>query len=408
MTDIDFDELDKAVNSLMTQHEMTSQQTEPAQLGTPSPATTLRDEGQVSRPSTATSAPSPAIRRQGARFMDVKPPTQGSRMRPVRQNPSEGPSRESVTLEPQASNIAPPAQAHEEVVPAPEAAPEYASYVPEAQDTLDAAELKPDFEGYSVEVPGDVAGKPSEEGETNVTAEQFSPPAEKEQPVIEPEVSPEPADTPMQSPFLSDVEVDKRPLGAAMQELLGGDVIADEQLPTQTPEPVSTELQADMTMKEEVGPEEPVGPWPDEQAPDASLPPEPLPPEFSAEVLALESDDAPGVQQAVAPVVAAPVIPEATPDQTVQTDTDAMEHAPVQPAESVASSQTAPGDIPTQYAATAADAPEPSAIFDEAATEPQQLQHPEKKKSGWSVMIWIVLLLIIGVGGGIAGWYLLQ
>lgn len=408
MTDIDFDELDKAVNSLMTQHEMTSQQTEPAQLDTPSPspATTSHDEGQTSRPSTTAPVLSPAIRRQGVRFMDVKPPTQGSRMRPVRQNPSEGPSRESVALEPQTSNITSPAQIHEEVVPASEAAPEYASYAPEAQDTTDAAELKPDFEGYSVEVPGDVAGKPSEEGEMNVAAEQFSSPAEEEQPVTTPEVSPEPADTPMQSPFLSDVEVDKRPLGAAMQELLGGDVIADEQPLTQTSEPVSTELHADMTMKEEVGPEEPVGPWPEEQVPDASLPPEPLPPEFSAEVLALESDDAPGIQEAVARVIATPVTPEATPGQTVQTD--AMEHASVQPTESVTLSQTTPGDIPTQYAATAADAPEPSAIFDEAATEPQQLQHPEKKKSGWSVIIWIVLLLIIGVGGGIAGWYLLQ
>lgn len=82
--------------------------------------------------------------------------------------------------------------------------------------------------------------------------------------------------------------------------------------------------------------------------------------------------------------------------------------APLPPAD-VAKPET--GDVPQQYQAADDIAPQPEPMFDAAASQPatQELEHKEKKSSGWGVFFLIILCALVGVAGGVAAhFFLLQ
>ncbi len=192
MTDIDFDELDKAINSLVSgdSKKGTATATIPATpvapvepavpVLTPAPAT------PAASPTPSLTVPTPPSRPQG-RFMDVVHPS--SDMRPGLNIPDRSP-REGITIT--------PPSAPEPVIPKPE--PEPAEDPPAPQDTP-----------------------------------------------VEPAV-PVPTPTPVatESPFLKDAKVEKRPLGGLSE--------AVERTPD-TDSPLPDELQPDVLSLESDNPQ---------------------------------------------------------------------------------------------------------------------------------------------------------
>lgn len=156
-----------------------------------------------------------------------------------------------------------------------------------------------------------------------------------EEPVVEAPKSEEPA-APLESPFLSDAKVEKRPLGAFSTE--------------ETPAPAS-----------EVAPEKPK----EEEIPLLEAPDEPL---LSAET-----------EKEVEP----------TPEVKAEPTPAPVEDEPV-----------GPTSITQQYKEQPSTTDQPSgAIYDTEAYH-QPLAHPTKKKSGTLVIVWIVLLILLGAGVG--------
>ena len=363
MTDIDFDELDRAVSSLMDKHgrspENTSSQpsSQPPVDNTPqvSEGVVQPDTASISAAETApqpsalsaANAPAPSIaaapivQRRG-RFMDVVT--------------SSG-TRTSATERPDLS----------------------------ARPSREAAPLQPSSQAFQ-----QVAGEPVTQDTSNATTSDMQSNQEFEPRDLD---ALEPLEfAPLESPFIEGIAVDKRPLGSvshASPEPL--DATPSDASEVVMPDPMTFGVgqDADVNLGEPASdtshPElESTDPWASETQRDSPAHEEPLRPELSPEVLAVESSE---------------IIVEPQPVVAEQPHSSAR-------AESTDQSGL-PGNITPQYNAVAADTPQPGGIFEAAAETPQPLAHPEKKKSGWMVMVWILLLVVIGAAGGVAAWYFL-
>lgn len=154
---------------------------------------------------------------------------------------------------------------------------------------------------------------------------------------------------PLESPFLTDAKIEKRPLGGFGEPAPAADL------------PVTTE-------------EQPV--------------------ELSDALTSIDSEDA-------APVIAAEPEqkPEPTPSTTV---TETIEANPVADTNGLSSS------IQQQYTEQPSTTEQPSgAIFDTDSYH-QALAHPPKKKSGFLTVLWIIGILVLGAGlGAVAYFYVL-
>lgn len=396
MTDIDFEELDKAVSSLMNQRTKPNQSSEPSQ-----PTSVMTDSGGAEPDSRVSSeapvvsaepeqvdsaqpvsgepvAPSPAIRRTSGRFMDVVHPSSDMRSGVNKQQaPSQRPPREASPLQP--------------IAPQPDPVQANAEKSPDDGSNDLHEESYGDLE---MTLGGQGVG---DESVDTITATNLS----------EPNASADFSEqnnelSPMQSPFLADVEVDKRPLGGDQDELQVDSGADTPGVDTKVDDSDGSSLSSDVSMPD------PLDNWQPPEADDSGSveapknnptdesadaltvekvaddtdagPAKVTPPELSAEVLALESDTAQPI------------------DDDVASSEAAADKSPAQPVS---------GDIPTQYKASDTEGPEPSAVFEAAAEEPRELQHPAKKKSGWLVIVWILLLLMIGAGTGVAVWFFL-
>ena len=314
MSDIDFDELDKAVNSLM------NQRTEPGSVDLPiQPASTSAQDSfsptpqqslvsEVSATSSGTPQPTTIVRRSTGKYMDMVSPAARSRSAPVKQDAIKPVSRDNGSIQP----------------------------------TQPASMTSP----YESQVATSVESETVDQ--TSVTLS-----------------TPEP----MQSPFLSDIAVDKRPLGSQDPTTQDNWNIPD--FTEETSQPTATEEQA--------APESKPTATPDAFVPEPAV----VPPELSADVLALESD------------------------VNASNSLSAADAEHVKKVENNPPRISSPGDIVPQYSHEAANSPEPSAVFDAASDVPKQLDHPERKKSGWMIFVWILILVIVGAGGGVAAWYFL-
>ncbi len=259
MKDIDFDELDKAVNSLMsasaekTTEPAAAPEAKEAVADTPQPATaeTPVDQSKESIPepaaetvaepvavSVASTTPKPKTaapaKRRGGKFMDVMPSSAGAR-------PAGPVSRVG-------ASIAPPTDAAE-TSDSPAKEPEEVEPTPKPAD----AHTMPD--------PIDMAKQPESEAMVEAVAEPT--PEETSIPKASADSTPESTDNlGSESPFLSDAKVEKRPLGG---EVLEEDAPSDEkddgveasaedetiEEPSQLPaEPTQAELKADVVAVE--------------------------------------------------------------------------------------------------------------------------------------------------------------
>ncbi|TAL14556.1 hypothetical protein EPN95_02415 [Patescibacteria group bacterium] len=294
MKDIDFDELDRAVNSLVNPDAKSA------------PAETAPSEPVVSAPAEQSTTSPLAERRSTGRFMDVVHPSSDMR--------GSVPAR--------------PAE--------PEATTQLDTSVPSEPQTTPA-----------VQTPS-----PSDSG-TNV----------------EPEATiPEPATTdtsePLESPFLADAKVEKRPLGAFSDEV--HDSSPAPSIATASPtEPDLEALSLDSPLQ--------VTSKPDDHPIEKDTP---LPAELGTDLLSIEANEDPATNKAEE----TPPIP--APDTT-----------PV-----------GPTSITPQYTQQPSTGDKPAGnIFDTAAYKKPQ---PVKgRKSGLFIVLWIFLLLVVGAGIGAAVYF---
>lgn len=328
MTDIDFDELDKAVNSLVN----------PSGAGsTPSPASSVDPTPASVAPATSTDTPDApvpssvgttqplAARRSAGRFMDVVHPSSDMRVTvPPRET-----SRVGATIAAPAAVAAMPTPTAPTTMPDPL---DFGGSSAPADDGTDIAQIADDI-------------NKSLAGDTQA---------------------------PLESPFLSDAKVEKRPLGAfsassasaAMASELAGD----------------TEL-AEKPAEEVPAVDEKVDEKKDEEAESPAATDTPLPAELQDDLLSIEASEETAAPKPVEPFAAGAAA--ATASET-----------PI-----------GPTSITQQYTESASTGDQPAGnVFDTEAYK-KPLAHPKKKKSGWLLVLWILLLLVVGAGAGAAVYF---
>lgn len=174
------------------------------------------------------------------------------------------------------------------------------------------------------------------------------------------------------SPFISNVEVEKRPLGtpaAATDDVNdGGAAIAKnddhkKSLANYTPRKLDV---SEDDPDDEVEPGGDVG----------------LPPEFSADVMAAEEADVSSLDAAVDDIKAA------------------EQRASKKPSDN---DDASPRHLPKKDSTE----PEPKPMFDAASRTSKNFDPKEESKSGWLTVLLILLFLAIGVAGGAAAYFLL-
>jgi len=400
MTDIDFDELDKAVNSLMNKQQggdtkednvstgqaevpsVASQTVPTPVVDEPMQATSLTDSlfGGVNTPSAEPKSeadvvdaapaepaekdeplvsPPSIVKRPSGRFMDVVHPS--SDMTTQRPAMTRSP-RTSVSLRPVGSMSEIIEQAKEDMMsPAAVTPPVSASLDVKEESHLEESEFVQD------------GGRP---------AENLEPAAETSEPSLTEKIAESlaqnSASEPLTSPFIENVEVEKRPLGVINtipvpeETVETGDIAEESELQTDEP-PVAPAIDASVQSSE-------VADLSIEQSTQTQ-------PEFDPALVAVEegSSDSEAVEES--PVV-----------QQFSSEVDEMEPA----------TPFSTGDIPPQYTPdTEQTDPQPQPMFDAAVASTQALQHKEKKKSGWLTFLLIILFLAIGVAGGAAAYFLL-
>jgi hypothetical protein len=429
MKDLDFDELDRAVNSLMTNVPKSEPQTDDAPEktldipSTPGSGTDLSfdkvteaagkaadapepkgaekpAETPVSVPTRASAAAQHASRsmqaaaptsRRAGRFMDVVHPSADMK-KPDAPKPV---SRQGVSLEPLSS----PSQKIADVVPQKKDVKEIApkSVVPAVDDK---PEEKPTAAPVVLEAPAPPA--PEEEPSASksmsdwpdpldmMTAaepekkEETEAPEEPKAEEIQPEVEPETAPAPLTSPFLPDAKVEKRPLGG---------IAPEEDAPVED-DMISRAPMADDTKKSVDDPNNqlPANPTAVEQA---------LPEELSGDMMAVEADTTHAElkrthdeNQAETPPTPQekPAVPkDSEPKETEPEPVADIENKPV---------SAGPTSIPQQYKEEPSTGDQDNGSIYDTDTYHQPLAHPAKKKSDWMWVLWIVLILALGAGGG--------
>lgn len=317
MNDIDFDELDRAVSSVITPN---------ASNDTPAPQPAAPSVPAESTPAPATTpAPSPAARRSSGRFMDVVHPSSDMRTGTgsTQSRPLDVPSRPTATP-----------------TPAP-AAP---------RSTESSSFQWPD--------PLDMMGDTST--------------PEEKQPEAPEEPTSDESQTPMDSPFLSDAKVEKRPLGS--------------------PTPVKSleESLAELTAETSAAADEA----------SASAPSSPPPAAAGAvDVSALEVSE----ETLIGASTSSDTTPGATPiPDDVEDPIPAFKGAEVTAEAPVV---TGPTSITQQYKEHTSTTEQPSGAIYDTESYHQPLAHPQKKQSSLAVIFWILGLIVLGAGLGAAMYF---
>lgn len=352
MKDLDFDELDKAVNSLMekapkdtpppakeTETVVTLPDAAAPEVEAPKPvAEPAAPEKKEETPSSAT--PPVAVKRSG-RFMDVVHPSSDMRA------PSRPASRTGTTLKPMndvdtSAPTPPPAS----MLPTPDSLP-----IAGSDETLASNDptTAPSVPLETPEKPA-AAGWPDPiEMHEASTAQPTSPDSDSNQESTEKDdVAPS-----VGSPFLADAKVEKRPLGGLAS-------------------PVSLEEKDDLA----------ANPAP-EDAKKEDTPPsrtEPIPAELGSDVLAIEAGkDNPGSS-----------------DDEKKEDVPQLEGGTTEPAPQPAG----PTSIAQQYKVQESSGDSSHTALYDSAVDSHALTHPAKKKPGWPVVVGIIVLVLLGAGAG--------
>lgn len=424
MKDLDFDELDRAVNSLMSnvpksapQPTATNEKTLdlgsslggdseaiPAKLNdmakkaaeqgnpaavpsVPAPSSSATVMPRPAAP--AIKAPdrpqssAPAVRR-GGRFMDVVHPSSDMKKtetpRPV--------SRQGVTIEP----VGKAAPGEPIVQPKPFAP---SPVMPEKEPVVESKPVED-------EVP-----KPLEPPkiDTSVKNDDTSEPASSSSDW------PDPLDmaaknstaAPLTSPFLADAKVEKRPLGGASTPDMSDDKkpeLPDTAESAANPEITEPVKPIDLVKPEEEKPEPPQPETAPVQAP--KLPGDeditaPLPEELQDDLMAVEADTTHDEMKQK----------HDTQQQKEQVNSDddkkpAKTEATKPEVKSESPAPAGPTSIPQQYHEEPSTGDQDNGAIYDTSTYHQPLAHPAKKKSGWLWIVWIVAILLLGAAGGAA------
>lgn len=371
MKDLDFDELDQAVNSLMTgipktpapQDDKEAEKTltitptlsdneRPSFANLEQTASKAGTEIEKIEVSAATAANPLAARRSSGRFMDVVHPSSDMKInnRPVV-------SREGVQLNPisrpTVTEARPSTEPEEISAVTPDPTPEVIEQVPEVNAWPDPIDMVSEPSSDAVEAVEPVEG-----------ADVVDVPE-----VNTPENSPEDSNdidefAPLQTPFLTDTKVEKRPLGAFAVDQ---QVTVEDAPASEIDEPAGMSAPAPVAVDQE--------------------PTSGLPDELQHDLIKIESDneatqEEPSNEKVVpVPSFAAPV---------------------VTPAPAVV---PGPASIQPQYKEEPSSTKEEHAAIYDTDSYHKPLTHPAKKKSGWLWVLWIVLLLALGAGGAAALYY---
>lgn len=352
MQDIDFDEIDRAVNSITSTHTDARMNTAPLPISLPQVVSSPGVDAPVEPETLPPVTPSPAVRRSSGRFMDVVHPS--SDMRPATNDRPSAPFAPSLQREAVAKR--------EEVAdrPEPTAVSGAAFHWP---DPIDITPSEP----TPVTAPEPVATiEPATVEPAAEVVEQLPIVAEhRDEDDFEDE---DEEASPLESPFLIDTKVEKRPLGA-----FSG---ADADLPLlEDPIPFSTSA----APVAEVVPQAPV-----EVVELSHEEHEETPHELHPDLLALEGHGLD--QKETEPLLEATNLPDPTP-------TIAVDDAP-----------TGPTSITQQYTEKPASVSQPSGSIFDTESYHQPLTHAPKKHSGILIVVWIIALILVGGGIG-AGVY---
>ncbi len=353
MKDIDFDEIDRAVNSFISNTS-----------GNDTDSNSPKPEVPVDNPQvkpTAVQTP-PLAGRRGGQFMDMVriSPAPRATPTPVQQSTAAVPvSSQSVIIEP-VSKEEPPVSVTPNVVDKPDdqVLPpvnlpdpiDFSESINKQQITTDAPKPTENKEDVDIDKIND--------GITNELNGQSGLP---------------------DSPFISDARVEKRPLGAFSGGVQSQNVEPSAVQPEMEPSKTVPEASGGVPVQDSVEDEQkPVVFVPsnerDISSPDMDTP---LPAELRDDLLSIESDSTtnPKVVQSVAedkPPASQPANQPLVPQQA----------------------QTTPSSNDQKT----------GSIYDTDSYH-NTLLHPKKKKSGWLWVLWIALLLAVGAGAGAAVYY---
>ncbi|HEV7952347.1 MAG TPA: hypothetical protein VGO98_03145 [Candidatus Saccharimonadales bacterium] len=186
--------------------------------------------------------------------------------------------------------------------------------------------------------------------------------------------------SPMSSPFITDAKVDKRPLGGTPVEVPGR-------------APVLGVLAAEDAHGTDVAHQLPATPDPIEVH---------LPPELQSDLMAIETD----VDAATPDTATTEPAPVKSTQQSTSTESI---NSPVARPVAVAAEvivPTGPTSIPQQYHEEPSTSDEPGGSIYDMDSYHQPVAHPAKTKSGWLWVMWILLLLVVGGGGAVALYFI--
>jgi len=384
MKDIDFDELDKAVSSLMgTTKSMGSTEpvhstaSQPPSSGNDDPIQSTADTEptQITNPVIAPAQKSIVSQRKSGRFMDVVHPSSDMKSAGV----GTLPKRRTVPM----IAAGKPAEKIE-------ATPVVASDLPRQEKDSPAESPKKDEPTWPdpIELHEQTASKSTSDAKKEDTPVVTDPLALGLNPLADtPKTSeisassevtrrPETEPKDFSSPFLPNAKVEKRPLGgdsddAALQS-------SDAEPSTDTPDS-TTDSSFELHEKE-------ANTMSTAQQPIA----DPLPEELKKDIIAVEAGHSRTMSETPAPKSE----PAEMPIEPKITEADGKVNLPMSGATS----------ITQQYKITPTnEAAEHAPIYD-SSTQP--LSHPAKAKSGWLTVLWILGLVLLGVGGAAALYFL--
>lgn len=359
MTELDFDELDKAVNSLMGDKVPVASSNDASSAAPvssmPAPAlpTSTAESLGSSAPSPAASRPTPPAARRGGRFMDVVPTA-------PRKDASAPVSRQGVTVQPSSAGVQP-----EQPKPAPVVSVPVEPTTSSTSSSTSAASDWPD--------PLELAASKGSDANSNPLETSIADSPKSTPPVVadkDDEGSPESenvsTEEPLSSPFLADAKVEKRPLGGAALASTGSELMVEDE---------NAQLPA---LPKDVEPA--------------------LPQELHGDIVSIAADNSttdPSKHLASEPTEI---------EKPVKKDSEPAKKPEVTVTEAIA--PTGPTSIPQQYKEEPNSGDQKSGAIYDTDSYHQPLTHPAKKKSGWEWVLWILAILVVGAGGGAALYFL--
>ena len=355
--EFDFDELDRAVNSV------------------------LGSTQAASDTATATSVPA------AVPTADVTPPTPVALVTDVPPQPVDDSTTSVSVNTPKPSVVAPPVSAKPTTPTVPR---------PNSGRFMDMVHSSSEMKSPARETPANVVPAPPTSTPVPVVSSPAVPtPSAPTPPVVDMTMAP--AGSPQDSPFVASTKIEKRPLGAFSDSASQDSGLAEHA--ALVLKPLSDDIKPD-PLPEKPAPEPTeADDEPSQPAAEASSENTPLPEELQSAVLSLESDGPSVYGQ-----------PAEEPQAVVKPTSPAVPEKPVEPPKPVSPHEEIlaklPGSIAQQYREKAVTtAPASGAIFDtQDYHKPLAAKKPAKKKTpAWALYtLWGLALVVVGGGAGYA------